>query len=419
MEAALSKKYDVFLSHSKSDIAAVEQVARELAAAGLKPFLDKWHLVPGEPWQEALECALDDSKCCVVFLGPQGLGPWENEELRVALDARVRDNHYRVIPVLLPGSHTENSSTLPTFLRRLTWVDLRAGLKDENGLQGLIAGIRGNQPIPFGLDAAAGTEITIKINDYYKPEIIALTRDVFALAKDFVVPQGTTIKLVNADYIRLKECIRSQNRAVEDIKIVKQQLAALHLADVMVARAEKWCAFILHEMSRLYGINAAIECCRRFLELRLCEIITVLHHYQLAKGAVFSGFEGYDDREEETLIEFIYGENTFAEIKLAQCGPHYPGKEYTKVYLPLTRIENDGHGHLIANLWEEAEHIPPDIWESYVIPQCAARGSAGQLETMLWRPEGICYVAEGEVWRKGQSVQYTAKKLGSVTFLIK
>src|SRR5437660_8414604 len=115
MEAVLSKKYDVFLSHSKSNIAAVEQVARELAAAGLKPFLDKWHLVPGEPWQEALERALDDSKCCVVFLGPQGLGPWENEEVRVALDARVRDHQYRVIPVLLPGSHAEIRSALPPF----------------------------------------------------------------------------------------------------------------------------------------------------------------------------------------------------------------------------------------------------------------------------------------------------------------
>jgi hypothetical protein len=308
---------------------------------------------------------------------------------------------------------------LPTFLRRLTWVDLQAGVKDEDGLQNLIAGIRGKQPIPAGLDATAGTEITIKINDYYKPEIIALTRDVFALARDFVVPPGTTIKLVDPDFIRLKECVRSQNRTVEDIEIVKQQLAALHRADVMMARAEKWCASILHKMSHLHGINAAIECCRRFLELRLCEIVTDLHHYQLVKGSIFSGFEGYDDREEETLIELIYGENTFAELKLAQCGPHYSGKEYTTVYLPLDRIENDGHGHLIANLWEKAEYIPSDIWKSYVIPQCAVRGSAGQLETMLWSPEGICYVAEGEIWRKGQMIQYTAEKLGDVTFLIK
>jgi hypothetical protein len=34
------------------------------------PFLDKWHLIPGDPWQEALEEALDASRTCAVFLRP-------------------------------------------------------------------------------------------------------------------------------------------------------------------------------------------------------------------------------------------------------------------------------------------------------------------------------------------------------------
>src|SRR5262245_9839439 len=95
------RKYDVFLSHSGNDKPVVERLAVKLAnESGLRPFLDKWHLVPGEPWQEALEKALDDSSTCAVFLGPQGLGPWENEEMRSALDERVRDKSLRVIPVL-------------------------------------------------------------------------------------------------------------------------------------------------------------------------------------------------------------------------------------------------------------------------------------------------------------------------------
>lgn len=113
---------------------------------GLKPFLDKWHLVPGEPWEEALEEALDRSKTCAVFLGPSKLGPWENEEMRVALDERVRNKSFRVIPVLLPGAEPKDRKTLPRFLSRLTWVDFRAGLDDKDAFRRLVAGIRGLAP---------------------------------------------------------------------------------------------------------------------------------------------------------------------------------------------------------------------------------------------------------------------------------
>jgi hypothetical protein len=52
------KRYDVFLSHNSADKPAVEYLAQRLRQGGLKPFLDKWHLVPGDPWQGALEKAL-------------------------------------------------------------------------------------------------------------------------------------------------------------------------------------------------------------------------------------------------------------------------------------------------------------------------------------------------------------------------
>lgn len=146
---ATKRTYDVFLSHNGNDKSVVEWLAVNLTnEVGLKPFLDKWHLVPGEPWQEALEKALDDSSTCAVFLGPQGLGPWENEEMRSALDERVRDKSLRVIPVLLPGADPKDEKTLPRFLRRLTWVDFRAGIDDRDAFRRLVAGIRGEAPGP-------------------------------------------------------------------------------------------------------------------------------------------------------------------------------------------------------------------------------------------------------------------------------
>ena len=110
--------YDVFLSHNSTDKSVVENLARRLEdEAGLRPFLDLWHLVPGEPWQEALEGALDASGACAVFIGPSGLGSWENEEMRSDLDARVGQRSYRIIPVILPGASLPDRGKLPRFPR--------------------------------------------------------------------------------------------------------------------------------------------------------------------------------------------------------------------------------------------------------------------------------------------------------------
>lgn len=143
------KHYDVFLSHNSDDKPVVERLAHELRAAGFEPFLDKWHLIPGEPWQEALEEALDQSNTCAVFLGPSDLGPWENEEMRAALDERVHTPDFRVIPVLLPDAQMPERGRLPRFLSRLTWVDFRAGIESTDALYRLVCGIKGISPGPL------------------------------------------------------------------------------------------------------------------------------------------------------------------------------------------------------------------------------------------------------------------------------
>ncbi len=82
--------YDVFLSHATADKPAVEVLALKLRhQEQLRVFFDKWQLVPGAPWQEALEKGLAASTTCAVFLGPEGLGPWHTAEMRVALGQRV------------------------------------------------------------------------------------------------------------------------------------------------------------------------------------------------------------------------------------------------------------------------------------------------------------------------------------------
>lgn len=145
------KTHDVFLSHYSGDKRSVEKLANRLRKeAGIEPWLDKWNLVPGDPWQEAIEQALDNSRGCVVFIGPKGVGPWQNEEMRAALDSRIEDHKFRVIPVLLPGAKLPERGHLPRFLSRLTWVDFRGrdGLQNNEAFRQLVAGIRGIEPGP-------------------------------------------------------------------------------------------------------------------------------------------------------------------------------------------------------------------------------------------------------------------------------
>jgi hypothetical protein len=110
------------------------------------PFLDKWRLVAGDPWQQALEQALSESKACAVFIGPGDIGPWQNEEFRVALDARIRDKSLRIMPVFLPGVRGIFIEVVSPFLGRFGKIDFRKGLEDVEAFRGFVAGIRGEEP---------------------------------------------------------------------------------------------------------------------------------------------------------------------------------------------------------------------------------------------------------------------------------
>lgn len=65
----MAKRFDVFLSYNRSDHTPARDVARALRARGLRVWLDEWELVPGRPWQEALERAILDAGSTAVLLG--------------------------------------------------------------------------------------------------------------------------------------------------------------------------------------------------------------------------------------------------------------------------------------------------------------------------------------------------------------
>jgi hypothetical protein len=94
------------------------------------------------PWQPELERKLREARSVALLVGKDGLGPWQEAELRTGLQLAVEQGK-PFIPVLLEGA--PEAPNLPLFATQHTWVDLREGLT-EHGLDRLERAITGKKP---------------------------------------------------------------------------------------------------------------------------------------------------------------------------------------------------------------------------------------------------------------------------------
>jgi len=132
---------DTFLSHSHDDAPWVEALACRLVdECKFKVWLDKWVLIPGKSWQQAMARGLEESASCAVFIGANTPTGWFKEEIERALDLQNRNPDFRVIPVLLPDAVTDS---VPGFLSLRTWADFRSGQDQDYAFHVLRQGIKG------------------------------------------------------------------------------------------------------------------------------------------------------------------------------------------------------------------------------------------------------------------------------------
>lgn len=82
------------------DRQAIRQIALRLKEAGIWAWFDEWEVPPGTPFQRVLESQIESIKSAAVFIGPNGIGPWQDVET-MALLRQFTVRGLRVIPVLL------------------------------------------------------------------------------------------------------------------------------------------------------------------------------------------------------------------------------------------------------------------------------------------------------------------------------
>jgi cellulose biosynthesis protein BcsQ/energy-coupling factor transporter ATP-binding protein EcfA2 len=120
--------YHAVLSYHRDHRRRMEQLARRLEKKGVRLYLDCWEGPPGEEWRARIEEALFHSGFLVLGIGPEGLSPWQGEQMRIA--ATLREEEVPVIPVLLPGAESVPGQ-FPAAALQFRWSELRSKVSEE------------------------------------------------------------------------------------------------------------------------------------------------------------------------------------------------------------------------------------------------------------------------------------------------
>jgi hypothetical protein len=117
--------FDVFLSYNSKDVEQVKEIRDQLIERGFRPWMDKYEMVAGVFTQPQLQHQINSGKPLVFFIGPHGLGDWQELEVGLATILMVKKK-YRLIPVFLTTyeGKVDNFDTL-SFADLLHVVDMR------------------------------------------------------------------------------------------------------------------------------------------------------------------------------------------------------------------------------------------------------------------------------------------------------
>lgn len=247
-------QFDVFLCHNSEDKPAVIEIAKQLQQNNLKPWLDVWELRPGAIWQFVLEQQIENIGAAAVFVGEQGLGPWQEQEIYAFLQEFMR-RRCPVIPVLL--SDAPQRPRLPIFLKNCHWVDFRT--QDPDPMAQLIWGVTGQKPTTLlttakVIDTAeVAKEVSPSTNT--QDELAALREELERLKAQQAIKtsaQATSaetdreIELKSEkglDYTRLRDLLKAKDWQAADKETAHRMLEAVGRKENGWIRAEELANF--------------------------------------------------------------------------------------------------------------------------------------------------------------------------------
>ncbi|PWV56277.1 toll/interleukin-1 receptor domain-containing protein [Chitinophaga sp. S165] len=147
------KKFDVFLSYKSQDNDFVQRLKRDLQLRGIKVWLDKDEIRPGDLFVEALENGLETSKTVVIVITPESVNSgWVRRERARALSLATSEG-VQLIPILF------GNVELPGFLADLQYIDFRDLSKYAVNINRLIwPGITGKEVLFVGVAGIGGAE---------------------------------------------------------------------------------------------------------------------------------------------------------------------------------------------------------------------------------------------------------------------
>lgn len=112
----------VFLSYNSKNRDFVLKIQTFLEKRGFETFFDVQDIESGDKWLTTIEDSLNKSKAAVIFIGDEGVGPWQKKEILDVLDKNLADNEYKILPVLLPKQNDVAIYSLPWFLKDIQHI---------------------------------------------------------------------------------------------------------------------------------------------------------------------------------------------------------------------------------------------------------------------------------------------------------
>jgi small GTP-binding protein len=133
--------YDAFLFYDSKNKKVVQNIAKELRAKNLLPWLEDWDVPPGQRWQEVLKAYTKPKKAIILFFGGSESDWWKD----LAFEEFLSQSDCPIIPVILGSYKGEFPPILPDYLQKILKDKKPLNYSKKDIIDSLIWGITGDR----------------------------------------------------------------------------------------------------------------------------------------------------------------------------------------------------------------------------------------------------------------------------------